>query len=176
MKLIKKIILIKLTIAVLIILPIVVFTFITSKTNAILGIQSFVVLSGSMEPNVSTGSVIYAKPVQNYSKGDIIAFKQADRTVTHRIVDVKDTKTFVTKGDANTIADNDPVSSDKIIGKQVFFLPYVGRLIIFLKTPQGFFPLIIFPITVFIVLEFWNLKKEIEKQVEKKLLSRINTT
>ena len=165
-----------LTIAILLILPVVVFTLVSSKTNIIYGIKSFVILTGSMEPNLPTGSVIYAKPVQNYSKGDIIAFKQADRTVTHRIVDVKDTKTFVTKGDANTIADNDPVSSDKIIGKQVFFLPYVGRLIIFLKTPQGFFPLIIFPITVFIVLEFWNLKKEIEKQVEKKLLSRINTT
>src|SRR3989344_5915715 len=169
MKLIKKIIHIILIIAVFLLLPTVVFTLVTSKTNIITGIQSFVVLSGSMEPNVSTGSVIYAKPVQNYSKGDIIAFKQADKTVTHRIVDMKDAKTFVTKGDANDTADNDPVSSDKIIGKQVFSIPYLGFFIVFLSTPQGFFPLIILPITVFMVLELWNLKKEIEEQIEKKL-------
>ena len=163
MNIIFKTINILLTIAILLILPVVVFTLVSSKTNIIYGIKSFVILTGSMEPNLPTGSVIYTKPVQNYSKGDIIAFKQADRTVTHRIVDVKGTNTFVTKGDANNAADNDPVSLDRIIGKQLFSIPYLG-----------FF--IVVPIVIFITFEIWNLKKEIEKQVEKKLLSKMNTT
>ena len=61
----------------------------------------------------------------------------------------------------------------KFAGSWTFIL---GFFIVFLSTPQGFFPLIIFPITVFMVLELWNLKKEIEEQIEKKLLSKMNTT
>ena len=176
MNIIFKTINILLTIAILLILPVVVFTLVSSKTNIIYGIKSFVILTGSMEPNLPTGSVIYTKPVQNYSKGDIIAFKQADRTVTHRIVDVKGTNTFVTKGDANNAADNDPVSLDRIIGKQLFSIPYLGFFIVFLNTPQGFTLFIVVPIVIFITFEIWNLKKEIEKQIEKKLLSKMNTT
>ena len=176
MELIKKTIRNVLTLAVLVILPIVVFTLITSKTNIIAGIQSFVVLSGSMQPTIPVGSIVYTQKQASYQKGDIVAFKSGDVNVTHRIVDVKDDGSFITRGDANNASDSKTVTVNDILGKELVFLPYIGRLIIFLKTPQGFFPLIIFPITVFIVLELWNLKKEIEKQVEKKLLSKMNTT
>ena len=174
MEIIKKIIQIILTLAIFVLLPAVVFTLITSKTNAILGIQSFVVLSGSMQPAIPVGGIVYTQKQASYQKGDIVAFKSGDVNVTHRIVDVKNDGSFQTKGDANNASDSKTIPVNDIFGKQVFFLPYAGRLIIFLKTPQGFFPLIIFPITVFLVLELWNLKKEIEKQVEKKFRMKMN--
>jgi len=161
-----------LTIAVLIILPVVVFTLISSKTNIIYGIQSFVVLTGSMEPNLLTGSVIYTKPVQNYSKGDVIAFNQADRTITHRITEVKGANTYITKGDANNTQDSDPVSSASIIGKEVFTIPYLGSFILFLSTLWGFILFIVVPIAIFIAFEIWNIKKEIDYHIAKKVLEK----
>lgn len=161
-----------LTITVLLILPVVVFTLVSSKTNVIAGIQSFVVLTGSMEPNLPMGSVVYTKPTQKYSKGDVIAFKSADRTITHRIVDVKGGKTFITKGDANNTGDSDPVSSASIIGKQVLFVPYLGSFIVFLSTLWGFILFIVIPIVIFIAFEVWNIKKEIDHHIAAKVMEK----
>ena len=177
MKIIKKIIHVVLTIAIFVLLPAVIFTLITSKTNIIAGIQSFVVLSGSMQPTIPVGSIIYTQKESWYPEGSVISFKSGDATVTHRVVKVinrANTLYYQTKGDANSTVDGKEIITSDIFGKQVFSLPYVGRLIIFLKTPQGFFPLIIFPITVFIILELWNLKKEIEKEIEKKFKMKMN--
>ena len=173
MKNLTKILKVLFTITVLVVIPIVVFTFITAKTS-LLGIKSFVVLSGSMQPTLSVGSVIYTQMQNSYKKGDIIAFKQGDVNVTHRIASVNSDGTFTTKGDANNTKDSTTVSQNDVFGKNVFFLPYLGRAIVFLKTPLGFFSTIFFPIAVFIVLELWNLKKEIERAVRKKVQQEIN--
>lgn len=176
MKIFKKTINILLTILVLAILPIVVLTLISSKTSALYGIQSFVVLTGSMEPNLSTGSVIYTRPNQNYSKGDIIAFKNGDRTITHRIASVKGINTYVTKGDANNAADSEAVTKDKIIGKELFAIPYIGYFIRFLSTLQSFLLFIAAPIILFIGFELWNIKKEMERHIEAKLMKKMKVT
>src|SRR3989344_49666 len=173
MKIFKKIIQIILTLAIFVLLPAVVFTLITSKTNAILGIQSFVVLSGSMQPAIPVGGIVYTQKQASYQKGDIVAFKSGDVNVTHRIVDVENDGSFVTRGDANNASDSKTVAVNDILGKELVFLPYVGNMIIFLKTPIGFFGSVVFPITVFIVLELWNLKKEIEKEIERKLQKKM---
>ncbi len=162
-----------LTIVVLIILPLVVFTLISSKTNKLGGIKSFVVLTGSMTPNLNVGSVVFTKPNPSYTKGDVIAFKSADRTITHRIIEVKGAKTFVTKGDANNAADSDPVSENKIVGKQIFYIPYLGKFIVFLSTVQGFLLFIAGPIIVFVIFELWNIKKEMEKQIEARVFKEM---
>src|SRR3990167_10353440 len=177
MKMVKKMLYIIFTIGIFILVPFVVFTLITSKTDKFLGIQSFVVLSGSMQPTIPVGSIIYTQKESWYPEGSVISFKSGDATVTHRVVKVinrANTLYYQTKGDANSTVDGKEIITSDIFGKQVFSLPYVGRLIIFLKTPQGFFPLIIFPITVFIILELWNLKKEIEKEIEKKFKMKMN--
>ena len=166
-----------LTIAVLILLPLVVFTLISSKTDKLGGIKSFVVLTGSMEPNISVGSVVYTKPFGSYHSGDVIAFNQEGRTITHRIVGVKPLKasgvSYTTKGDANNAADSDTVSENKIVGKQVISVPYLGRLIVFLSTVQGFLLFIAIPIIAFVLFELWNIKKEMEKQIEAKLFKQM---
>ncbi|MBI2031176.1 MAG: signal peptidase I [Candidatus Levybacteria bacterium] len=179
MKIVKKTVNVILTLGVFALIPAIVFTLVTSKTNAILGIQSFVVLSGSMEPTIPVGSIIYTQKQLWYPQGSSISFKNGNRTITHRVTKVTNranTLYYQTKGDANNTVDEKEVIAKDIFGKQVFFLPYAGYLINFLKTPLGFFPIIIFPTVIFIVLELWNLKKEIEKQIEKKILNRMNTT
>lgn len=171
MKILKTIIRITLATALFTIVPLVVFTLITSKTSVVQSIQSFVVLSGSMTPTIPVGSVSYTKKGNIYNKGDIIAFKSGDVTVTHRIVKVLHTNgeiSYRTKGDANNTIDSKAVAVSDVLGKQFVFVPYIGRAIIFLKTPVGFFYIILFPMIVFVIMEIWNLKKEIEKHAEQK--------
>ena len=103
-----------------------------------LGMQSFAVLSGSMEPTIPTGSLVFAKAQGSYAAGDIITFQDAGGTVvTHRIVSVDAAGACTTQGDANNVADPHPVPSASIIGKVAFHLPYLGSLCEALKTSAG---------------------------------------
>jgi signal peptidase len=154
----------------------VVFTFVASRTDK-LGIRSFVVLTGSMQPTVPVGSVVYALPDWYYYPGDIIAFKnRADVIVTHRVVQ-KIYKTdgiyLQTRGDANNSADSELVPINKVIGKSQFSLPYLGRFSGFLKTPTGFLALIVLPALVIIGSELWSIMKEVEKNTREKVMSNL---
>ncbi|MDP3941881.1 MAG: signal peptidase I [bacterium] len=180
---------IKLKILLFVVLPLVILTLLTSQTDLIRGYKSFVVVSGSMEPTVPVGSIVYSQKSGGYQKGDVISFKNSKgQTVTHRIISVvkespkqeipsKETPIlYKTKGDANNTADTASVLSGDVLGKVFFQVPYVGRVIGFIKTPVGFGLLIILPAALFILSELWNIKKEIEKEVEKRVLSRVQNS
>ena len=173
----KKILHIKLTLLVLMILPLAVFTLLTSKSAFIAGIRSMVVLSGSMEPHIQTGSVVYVQPAKSYSTGDVVTFNtESGMTVTHRIVSEQladGGMVYTTKGDANKAADSEVISQSQITGKALFSVPYLGYAVNFLKTPKGFLFSIILPTLIFIGFELWAIKKEIEKNVEAKVMARM---
>ncbi len=176
-----------------VLVPLIAFTLISSKSSLIGGFQSFVVLTGSMSPLIPTGSVVYSKKSEQYLPGDIITFKRGDINVTHRIVEVVDEKGnkispfispmpgenktqkifYKTKGDANNAVDPESVSAEKIIGKTEFHFPYVGRFIYFLRSLPGFMLFVILPTLIFIAFELWGIKNEIVKNTEKKILERM---
>ncbi len=171
-RLLPRIIRIKITILVIAILPIVVLTLLTSRTDKIIGLQSFVVLTGSMEPNIKQGSLVFTKKQQNYTTGDVIAYTAGNVTITHRIVGVEKSGgilSYQTRGDANNTPDNTLVSTKSVIGKAENSIPYVGSFILFLKTIPGFLTFIVLPVLIFIGFELWNIKREIEIAVEKKV-------
>lgn len=94
------------------------------------------VLSGSMEPTISTKDLAIIKKAGSYAVNDIVVFKdESDNMVMHRVVDINN-DTVITKGDANNSAD-DPISRDKIIGIYSFKIPLLGKIIKSLKTPLG---------------------------------------
>ncbi|MBR6806883.1 MAG: signal peptidase I [Clostridia bacterium] len=99
------------------------------------GYGAAVVLSGSMEPELSKGDLIIVRETEDYSLRDVVVFQDADSLVVHRIVDM-DEDTVTTKGDANGAAD-EPVKTSSLKGKVVFSLPAVGSAVSFLKTPIG---------------------------------------
>lgn len=113
----------------------------------VFNIQIYTVLSGSMEPEYPTGSLIYVKPVdpQTLEERDVITFNLVgNTTATHRIIKVvRDDDTgeligFITKGDANEIADGDePLSPEKVIGTPVFVIPRMGYLATYIQSPPG---------------------------------------
>jgi len=176
------------TAVVFVFIPIILLTLLSSRSMLIGGFQSFTVLSGSMSPLITTGSVVYTLPVQDVKVGEIITFKRGNINVTHRIIDTvdKDGKHRVqligslkndeifykTKGDANNSADNELVSKNQVIGSVLFHFPELGKFASFIKSIPGFISLIIVPTLVFVSFELWNIKKEFEKEIEKKTLKR----
>lgn len=173
----KKVIHVKLTLLILAVMPLAVFTLLTSKSPLLAGIRSMVVLSGSMEPEIQTGAVVYIQPAQSYNIGDIVTYNTQDgMTVTHRIVGEQlgdEGMLYTTKGDANSVNDSELIAQSQITGKTLFSIPYLGYAVNFLKTPQGLLFAIILPTLIFISFELWAIKKEIEKNVEKKVLARM---
>ena len=99
-------------------------------------------MSGSMEPAVSTGSIVYiAKNVKPelIEERDIIAFRVGERMqVMHRVMKVdREEKTFITKGDANASADIGPVGYDSYEGKVIGHIPAIGYLVQKLQSRVG---------------------------------------
>ena len=103
------------------------------------GIRTYTVLSGSMEPEIPTGTLLFVHPVkpEKVKPGDVITFSVGgDMTATHRVVSVRehpDGISFQTKGDANAAVDGKPVHESQIIGSPVFSVPGAGYLIWFLQ-------------------------------------------
>ena len=132
-------------------------------------LKIFVVLSGSMEPEIKTGSVIVVKPVANYNIGDIITFGKNTKTetpTTHRIVEVlnENGKTiYTTKGDANNSTDNAKIAENKIIGKVYLDVPYLGYAVDTAKKPYGFLFIIIVPALIIVYGELEKIWKEAKK-------------
>ena len=140
---------------------------ITAKTDKVFGIQSFIVASGSMEPTLPVGSVVFTQKMASYNKGDVIAYKQGDVSVTHRIVKVTKNNgvpNFQTKGDANKTADQNKITSKEIIGKQFAFIPVLGKFMVFAKTLPGFIIFVILPALLFISFEMATVLRELDKR------------
>ncbi len=100
------------------------------------GVHSFVVLTGSMEPEINPGDMVIVKKTGQYSVGDIIAFSTSGTIIVHRIHGFEDSL-VITKGDANDYVDPWKIDQDKIIGKTMFIIPYLGYPLILLSNLLG---------------------------------------
>jgi signal peptidase I len=112
-------------------------------------IHARVIISGSMEPTIKTGSMVIVIPQDEYQHGDIIAF--IDPHIggnVHRIVGEVSrggVTFFITKGDAATRPDRTPVPIERIEGKIVMIFPYLGYI-----AYLGFFAILV-PIAMLII-------------------------
>lgn len=129
--------------------------FITHSTgeNKIFGYQIHTVHSGSMEPEIKTGSIIIVKEVEDKTGlqvGDVITFYQSfDRIVTHRIVEVVHSGEHVlyrTKGDNNPEPDLTLALSDNVLAKYTgITIPYLGYVAKYVNTTVGLVMLLVVP-------------------------------
>ena len=109
----------------------------------VLGYQAYTVISGSMEPAISIGSLLYVKDIEpkEVVEGDIIAFyggRDTNAVITHRVVENKvEIKEFVTKGDANQTVDMNAVMYHHLIGKVEHVIPELGFVAQFITSPKG---------------------------------------
>lgn len=106
----------------------------------LLGYETYNVVSGSMEPEIPIGSLIYVAPAEPASveEGEIIAFESGDSVVTHRVVRNRQLEgEFITKGDANEKEDVNPVPYGGLIGRVVRHIPYLGQYMLIYTTNVG---------------------------------------
>ena len=95
-----------------------------------------VVLSGSMEPELSVYDLIAVRPAEDYAVGDVVVYQSRGELIVHRLVELRGDEA-VTKGDANPSPDP-PISTSQIKGRVVGSVPGVGAVVQALKTPVGF--------------------------------------
>ena len=107
----------------------------------IFGYYHAIVISGSMEPEISVGDIVIAKRSDSYQKDDIIMFAKGESAITHRIVGQNEDG-FITKGDANNAEDNWTVAPDEIYGKIVLKIRGAGNVLMFFRTPLGILVLV----------------------------------
>lgn len=136
------------------------------------GWKPFIVLSGSMETQISAGDIVVVKEIdtQNLKKGDIIAFKEDDVVITHRIdeVEEKDGQVqYITKGDNNKAQDIGTVLPNQIEGVFKFKISRLGNLAMFVQTPLGMIVCLSIPIIIIILLQTADSKKEKEELISK---------
>lgn len=104
------------------------YKFFLAKNFTISEIKSF-----DFSDGISIGDVVIVKRV-NLSEikvGDVIVFKAQTTKIIHRVVEVQNENGnlyFTTKGDANPTSLNfeKNITSDRIIGKAVLKIPYLG--------------------------------------------------
>ena len=127
------------------------------------GVGAAVVLSGSMEPELSTGDMLIVAERESYSVGDVIVYQDGRTSVTHRIVAISDDE-VITRGDANN-TDDAPISIDNIKGRVVFVVPFIGYIANAIKTPIG--TIVILALSVFLLeRSFRSTKEKDDKELE----------
>lgn len=110
----------------------------------LVGLEPYVILSGSMEPVYPVGSLVYVQRVDadRIAVGDPIAFVMNEDLVVaiHRVIGVDAAaQQFETKGDANDAPDAAPVHFNNLIGKPVLCIPKLGYVSDYLTNPPGMY-------------------------------------
>ena len=143
-----------------------------NEVPSFFGWKPFIVLSGSMETQISAGDIVVVKEIdtKELKKGDIIAFKDGNIVITHRIEEVTeiDGKTqYITKGDNNSTQDIGYVLPEQIEGVFKFKVSRLGNLAMFIQTPLGMIVCLSIPIIIIILLQTTDSKKEKEELIAK---------
>lgn len=141
----------------------------------LVGIQSFNVISGSMEPSISVGSIVYVKSVDasEIQKDDVIAFESGASVVTHRVVGILEDGSFTTKGDANKVEDFKPVHFKDVIGKVEFHMPVFGYIAAWISEITGKI-VAVMVLIVGLILSNAGEKKSSDKDEQVKSQGKIN--
>ncbi|MDD2823086.1 MAG: signal peptidase I [Candidatus Daviesbacteria bacterium] len=133
-------------------------------------LKAFIVLSGSMEPNISAGSMIIVEhQARIFSNGDIITFIHPNNPteyVTHRVIGTKvegNSLSYLTKGDANDSQDMWLVQKESVWGKVSLVVPLLGYLINFSKTKIGLVVIVLLPLLFIAISEILVIFKEVKQ-------------
>ena len=147
------------------------------KINKFLGYQTFVILTDSMEPVLPTGSAVLVKNLKDDEEpkeGDIVSFRVdrlgEDAVFTHyyRGTETEEdgSTRYLTQGATAERPDDYITHRQDVIGTYVFHIPYVGRIVLFLKSPFALIELGIIMIIMIIYQLLWD-KFDKEEQAEK---------
>ena len=97
------------------------------------GFGASLVLSGSMEPEISTDDLVFVKKSGKLQVGDVVLYNTGGSNVLHRITKI-DGDIITTKGDANNTEDK-PISASVVLGVYIGKVPSGGKIIRFVTNP-----------------------------------------
>ncbi len=142
------------------------------ETPSFFGIKTYVIISGSMQPELEIGDIVIVKKVgkNQLEKGDIISFRQGQNVITHRIYEIvtEDNETKIaTKGDNNNVKDDKSITYADIEGKVIKKIPKLGLIALTLK---GKMTILIIAIIVYIYLIYDGI---IKRKKSKRRIKRI---
>ena len=138
--------------------------------NAI-GMRSFTVMSGSMEPAIHTGDVVVDRRIRPLEArpGDVVTFSdpgERKRLVTHRVRGLEARGSLVqvvTKGDANNAVERWTVPAGGRIGRVELRVWKLGYPLVFARSRYGLVAIVVAPALLLCFLELrriWRPRRE----------------
>lgn len=143
------------------------------ENTHIFGIYVFNIISESMEPELNVNDLVVVQKcdASQLQKGDIITFKQDEKVISHRILNItkeKETIKFETKGDNNKIPDSEKVEAEQVYGKVLFKIKKIGKFIGYIQNARGFINIAIFIVIVYIFVSLKDKQKNTRKMKRRK--------
>ena len=151
-------------------LLITILVFSSGRNNGVANLFGYIPLtveSDSMLPTFAQGDLIICKEIDDLNalqKNDVITFwtiidgKKVKNT--HRIIDINEfenTRSFVTRGDNNSLNDDMPAYAGDLIGQWTEVkISGMGNVMNFLRTKTGFFVCILIPMAIFFLFELYK--------------------
>lgn len=103
-----------------------------------MGLTGYAITSGSMNPVLPVGTMIWIREKNEIRQGDIITFQMGESIVTHRVEEVlPENQGYITKGDANKNRDVKITKPGQVLGCVRFSLPCLGFAAMILETVSG---------------------------------------
>lgn len=134
-----------------------------SEMPGVFGVRPAVVLSGSMEPTIGVGDLIFIHDTDPAAlqEGDVICYLSSGKAVTHRIVGVTTgddgQNRYVTQGDANNTEDRLAVTVDQVQGIwKGGRIAGLGNVILFMQTTTGMILFIVCPLLLYFLWDIWQ--------------------
>lgn len=141
-----------------------------NKTPSFLGVKTYVMISGSMEPNIEIGDIV-VKAEENLDIGDVISYRKGQSVITHRITQINKNENgeieYRTQGDNNNVEDEESIKPSNIEGKVIKIVPKLGKVTLILQNKV----IIIFIFIIFYIYVSRNYKKN--KKVNERHLKRL---
>jgi len=142
-----------------------------NKTPSFLGVKTYIIISGSMEPNIEIGDIVVVKAEENLDIGDVISYRKGQSVITHRITQINKNENgeieYKTQGDNNNVEDEESIKPSNIEGKVIKIVPKLGNVTLILQNKV----IIIFIFIIFYIYVSRNYKKN--KKVNERHLKRL---
>lgn len=140
-----------------------------NETPAFFGIKMYVIVSGSMEPELYVGDIVIVKDLKDedkINKDDVISFRQGQTIITHRVsevVNINGVEKYRTKGDNNNTEDIMIIGRESIEGKVVNRIKSLGKTVLALRNTT----LIIVIVLFYYAFLVFDQKKQNRKAIRK---------
>lgn len=146
----------------------------STSSREIFGHKAYIITTDSMKPHIREGDAIIVEKCSEdkLEVGHVITIRTTkESTMTHRIIGIRQNKEtgqkeYITKGDNNNIEDPEIISYDRIEGKKVLVIPFLGQLLLSLENKM--YIIILAAVIGLIVLRIISMKKKKKIRREKK--------